>query len=282
MSILNNLSVNMITMKSFVLFAIAVLVLSSSVFALSYTNYVNDYANVIDAETESQLNAYIEFLEQNTSSELAVLTVDNIENAQSEKMYATQIFNEWGIGKAKADNGILVLVVMNTRRIEIEVGYGLEGILPDGKVGSIIRENADYFRAENYSQGIYNIVTTLGTEIQKEPFERDADSSLLNLIFPIIWVLFIFVLVISSIARGFIGNRCPKCKSKLTVKTTELKDEYVIEKKCNKCGYTKKERKKKSRFMFVPIIIGSGHGSSGGFGGFGGGGSGGGGAGGGW
>ncbi len=268
-------------MRSAIIFVI-ILAMVLPVNALpSYRNYVNDYANIIDAGTESQLNEYIIWLEQNTTSELAVLTVNDIEGAVSEKSYAIDVSNSWGIGKEKADNGILVLVILGTRRIEIEVGYGLEGILPDGKVGSIIRQNTQYFKDGNYSLGISNIVQALGSEIKKEPFER-ADASSVAFIFPIVLFLFFFVLVIVAIGYGYLGNRCPKCKSRLKYRVIEKKEEFIVEHYCEKCGYSSKKRKKKSGFFFFPVVVPGGGSGGGGFGGFGGGSSGGGGAGGSW
>ena len=71
---------------------------------------------------------------------MAVVTVPSLNGVPAED-YAVQLFKEWGIGQAKTDNGVLVLVAPNEREMRIEVGYGLEGILPDGLAGQIIREN---------------------------------------------------------------------------------------------------------------------------------------------
>ena len=71
---------------------------------------------------------------------MAVVTVPSLNGVPTED-YAVQLFKEWGIGQAKTDNGVLVLVAPNEREMRIEVGYGLEGIRPDGLAGQIIREN---------------------------------------------------------------------------------------------------------------------------------------------
>lgn len=265
-------------MKLAIFFLVVVFLVSATYALPSYYNYVNDYADAIGDTTEAQINEYIALLERNTTSELAVLVVNDIENYQSEKEYVVAVFNEWSVGKTETDNGVLVLVVMSTRRIEIEVGYGLEGVLPDGKVGSIIRENADYFRAENYSTGIYSIVRALGSEIKQEPFQRSSDS---YFIFPLILIVFFLAIFVISIAYSLRSNRCPKCKAQLKTRVREAKNEYIIEKYCEKCGFKKTTRKKRTGFFFFPVVVGGGSGG-GGFGGFGGGSSGGGGAGGNW
>ena len=116
--------------------------------------YVNDYAAVFTAADEAYLEDFLRTLERDTSTEVAVATVTSLEAATIEK-YATRLFAEWGIGKAKQDNGVLLLVAPRERAVRIEVGYGLEGILPDGMVGEIIRtEMLPEFRAGNMPRGI--------------------------------------------------------------------------------------------------------------------------------
>ena len=74
--------------------------------------------------------------------------------------YANRLFKEWGVGQAKQDNGVLVLVAPNEREMRIEVGYGLEGVLPDGLAGQIIRDDfTPRFRDNDYSGGIRDGVT---------------------------------------------------------------------------------------------------------------------------
>ena len=69
--------------------------------------------------------------------------------------YATDLFNTWGIGKKDRDNGVLILVAVQDRAMRIEVGYGLEGILPDGLAGAVIREAfLPRFRNDDYRTGL--------------------------------------------------------------------------------------------------------------------------------
>lgn len=97
-----------------------------------------DMADLITPATEAQINQIITALEAQNGAELAVVTVSTSEPADSPKELATALFNEWGIGKAGQDNGVLLLVSEGDRRVEIETGYGVEAILPDAKVGRII------------------------------------------------------------------------------------------------------------------------------------------------
>jgi hypothetical protein len=99
---------------------------------------VNDFAQVLEPSTKAQLNALVEEVEQRTTAEIAVVVVHTTAPL-TPKEYVTALFNRWGIGKRGTDNGVMVLLAIHDRRVEIETGYGVEGILPDGKAGEIIR-----------------------------------------------------------------------------------------------------------------------------------------------
>ncbi|MEW6558068.1 MAG: TPM domain-containing protein [Elusimicrobiota bacterium] len=116
--------------------------------------YISDFANILDDNTESELNSLVTQVEQKTSAEIAVVTVSSLDGMSVED-YANELFNKWGIGKKCKDNGVLVLVALNERKMRIEVGYGLEPVLPDGKCGEIRDKYIlPYFRQNNYSEGI--------------------------------------------------------------------------------------------------------------------------------
>jgi uncharacterized membrane protein YgcG len=99
---------------------------------------VNDFAGVLDPSTTAQLNALVSEVEQRTTAEIAVVVVHTTA-PMTPKEYVTALFNQWGVGKRGIDNGVMVLLAVHDRRVEIETGYGVEGILPDGRLGEIIR-----------------------------------------------------------------------------------------------------------------------------------------------
>ncbi|MDJ0620470.1 MAG: TPM domain-containing protein [Calothrix sp. MO_192.B10] len=103
-----------------------------------YGGWVTDMANILSDRTESQLNGMISRLEAKNSAEMAIVTVPETAPAATPKEFTTKLFNHWGIGKKGKDNGLLFLISVKDKRVEIETGYGLEGILPDAKVGKII------------------------------------------------------------------------------------------------------------------------------------------------
>ena len=141
---------------------------------------IADLANVIDASTEADLDRRLDELEQRTTSEIAVVTVPSLEGASVED-YAVRLFKEWGIGQAKSDNGVLVLVAPNEREMRIEVGYGLEGVLPDGLSGEIIRDQfIPRFRDNDYNAGIRDGVSRVIDIVEKQQVLSAEEIAKLN------------------------------------------------------------------------------------------------------
>lgn len=130
--------------------------------------FVNDFANVIsedDADTIYQKGAA---LQQSTSAQAVVVTVDSL-NGEPIEDYALEIGRQWGVGAEDKDNGIVILLSENDREIYIAVGYGLEGALPDSKTGRIIDNyGISYFSSDNFSAGLVNVYNAIANEIYIE------------------------------------------------------------------------------------------------------------------
>jgi len=103
------------------------------------SGYVNDFANVIREPVESELQEILRQYAASTTNEIAVTTVKTIGDDYIEN-YAVELFKEWGVGSKKNDNGVLILIATDDRQLRIEVGYGLEGAIPDSVADRIIRE----------------------------------------------------------------------------------------------------------------------------------------------
>ena len=128
---------------------------------------INDFAGVISKDYADKLNRLIFELEDKTSVEIAVVTVDSIA-PYSEIEYAQMLFDSWRPGKKGKDNGVLILLALKERRWKIETGYGIEGILPDGLCGEIGRTfMVPYFKAGNYAQGLYYGTAKIAEKIAK-------------------------------------------------------------------------------------------------------------------
>jgi len=118
------------------------------------TGRVTDNAQILSEETRKSINAALKDHEDRTTNQIAVLTVPSLEGASVEE-YANSVFSAWKLGQKGKDNGILVLVSPKDRRLRIEVGYGLEGVMPDGVAGSIIRNvMTPHFKSGDYNRGI--------------------------------------------------------------------------------------------------------------------------------
>lgn len=131
----------------------------------AYAGHVNDFANIIDPATKQQLETILLNFENKTGAQIAIVTIQSL-NERSVEDYATDLFRAWGIGAKSGENrdkGALLLVSVQDRRMRLETGYGLEGDLPDGMAGEVIRRMKPYFRQEppQYSQGIMVAVRTL-------------------------------------------------------------------------------------------------------------------------
>ncbi len=130
--------------------------------------YVNDFANIISYQYENKISSLITDLEQKTTAEIAVVTIQSLAGETVES-YAVDLFEKWGIGKKGKDNGVLLLIALGERKVRIEVGYGLEGILPDGLCGEIIRQKIiPNFKKGNYDEGIWQAVATISNIIAKD------------------------------------------------------------------------------------------------------------------
>ena len=132
--------------------------------------YVNDYANIISKENEEHIIRENVSLEEKTGVQVVVVTVPNLEGRPLEE-YSNELFREFGIGKEDENNGLLLLLALKERQFRVEVGYGLEGILPDGKTGRIQDEYIiPYLRENNWNAGIKNgfdaFVDVINTEYE--------------------------------------------------------------------------------------------------------------------
>lgn len=116
--------------------------------------WVNDFAGVIERSSEQLLESKLAELERKTGAEVALVTVLTVPNRDIERA-AVDLFQQWGIGKKGKDNGVLILCAVQDRKIRMEVGYGLEEILPDAKVGRMIDQQIlPHFRKGNLSRGL--------------------------------------------------------------------------------------------------------------------------------
>jgi uncharacterized protein len=129
-------------------------------------DYVVDLAGVIDDGVEARLDAQLRELEQLTTAQVVVLTLPSLEGEALEAFSVDLAHNRWKLGQKGKDNGVLVTLALQERRYRIEVGYGLEGALPDSLVGSIGRELlVPAFRAGDFGGGLAAATSEIATRI---------------------------------------------------------------------------------------------------------------------
>jgi uncharacterized protein len=135
-----------------------------------YGGWVSDTANILSSSTKNELNRLITQLEQRTSAEMAVVTVPNTQGYATPKDFTTQLFNYWGIGKVGQNNGVLFLISVGDRRVEIETGTGLTTTLPDSRVQQIIDQQIlPRFRNGDFDGGTLAGVRQLTSVLQGQP-----------------------------------------------------------------------------------------------------------------
>jgi uncharacterized protein len=141
---------------------------------LNPTGYVNDFARVLDSDTASQMEDLCRQIDEKAHAQIAVVTINSLDGNDIES-YAVDVFKHWSIGNKATNRGVLILYAIRDRRARIEVGYGLEPILPDGKVGGFQREAVPRLRASDYG-GAISLVTTRVAEV----IAQDAGIRLTN------------------------------------------------------------------------------------------------------
>ena len=135
------------------------------------TDTVNDFAEVIDAASRAELDKRIRALKGATGDVITVATVRTFQPYGSIEEYAVKMFENGGrgIGEKGKDNGLLLLVAVDDRKVKFETGYDLEGIIPDGYAGETIREAiAPAFRRGEYGEGLLAATTRLINRIGEQ------------------------------------------------------------------------------------------------------------------
>ena len=129
-------------------------------------NPVVDLAGIIDEAVENKINRYLKELEGQTTAQMAILTVKSLDGQSIEDFSLTIAHDKWKLGQKGKDNGVLLTVALNDRKYRIEVGYGLEGALPDSLVGDIGRQYlVPNFRKGDYSTGVYEASLVIANKI---------------------------------------------------------------------------------------------------------------------
>ncbi len=187
-----------------VLFATALATLAFAQSFPALSGRVVDQAGIISQDAQSQLTERLRTLEDKSGIQLVVATVKSLDGNDIET-YANKLFRNWKLGEAKNNNGVLLLVAPNERKVRIEVGYGLEGTLTDALSKLIIvNAIAPRFKAGDFSGGvdrgtqdIITVLTTDSSEWAKRPQFRQQEEGIkidfAVVMFALIMILFIYL-----------------------------------------------------------------------------------------
>jgi uncharacterized protein len=182
--------------------------------SLRPSNYVNDFAGVLDAGTQAQLNDLCLQIEQKAHAQIAVVTVKTLDG-QDPDSYAVALYQKWGIGAKGKDTGVLILLAITDRKYKIQVGYGLEPILPDGKVGGFGREVVPLLQSGDYAGAVTLLTSRVATVIAQdagvtlenqphvpEAPQRRAPSGGPGSVIVVVIILFVVFSILRAIFRG--------------------------------------------------------------------------------
>jgi uncharacterized protein len=170
---------------------------------------VTDATGTLTPDQVAALDAKLRAFEQQKGSQVAVLVVPTTQPEAIEQ-YAIRVADAWKLGRGKIDDGAILIVALNDRKLRVEVGYGLEGALPDAIANRIIDEDiVPQFRRGDYYGGIATGVDRILRVIEGEPLpepELSPPSSGVPGLFSLLPFLFIFALVGGSIFRRLFGR----------------------------------------------------------------------------
>jgi len=187
--------------------------------------YVNDFAGVLSAQAKDKLTALCAEVDQKTKAQIAIVTVSSLEGEPVEQ-FSIDLATAWGIGPKQAARGVLILLATGDHRYRFEVGYGLEPILPDGKVGGFGREAVPLLRQNDFSNAVLLMTDRVAAVIAQDQNvtlttlsgvaapASESDSSPVSglgtwVIWAIIFAFFIFFPLLGLLARIFFGGSVP-------------------------------------------------------------------------
>ncbi|MBE9600784.1 YgcG family protein [Pedobacter sp. MC2016-24] len=174
------------------------------------TGYVSNADDIIDEQTVLKLNLLLKPLDQRDKAQVAVVLLNSIGN-QLPKDFATALLRKWGVGNRKKNNGLLVLIVKDQRRIEFEIGYGLEGVLPD-MTCKRIQEGlmVPYFKKGDYNTGVVKglelVVSIINTGIDQSLDQDHLYPEMGWIVFQDILFFLVYIMIFSWYALSEKGK----------------------------------------------------------------------------
>jgi uncharacterized protein len=186
---------------------------------LNVQGYVNDFAGVLDPTTAERLTGLCTEVDQKAKAQIALVTIKSLDGDAVED-FANHLFQKWGVGSKGTDRGVMVLLATDDHKYWTEVGYGLEPILPDGKVGEFERSMVPLLRQGNYNGAVVQMASQIAEVIAQDshvsldslpqsraagPPGREGQGQQLHLTTGQIIVLLIILIVAAPILLKLLG-----------------------------------------------------------------------------
>ncbi|MCP4050608.1 MAG: TPM domain-containing protein [bacterium] len=157
---------NKLTIK-FIFITALILFLPVKTLCIINQGYVSDNTGTLSIKEKNLLNRISQQLYQKTNSQIVTVVVNSIGNETIDE-YSNKLFEKWGIGDKKNNMGVLFIIALKEKKTRIEVGYGLEGLIPDGRAGAVLDKNVlPYFKQGQFIDGIVNGHLTIAGIIAK-------------------------------------------------------------------------------------------------------------------
>ena len=164
--------------------------------------FVANPDGIISEETVYLLDTMLQNLEAKNKAEIAVVVLNSIGDNDIFD-FGVELFERWGIGKKRSDNGLLILFVLDQRKIRFETGYGLEGILPDAICKRIqMNEMVPYFKEGNYDEGMLRGVKKAVETVENEEFFEDDSESEVSSFAYIVPIAVLLIVIIAMLLKS--------------------------------------------------------------------------------
>ena len=193
---------------------------------------VTDITGTLSTSEQQSLTQQLQDITQKTRAQVAVLIVPSTGDDSIEQ-YATRVFNNWRLGDAKRNDGILIIVAWSDRTVRIQVGYGLEEKVTDALAGDIIRSNMiPAFKQQKLAKGLELAINALNNQLTSQhqyptnPSESESASSSDHYYFAIFWVFAVMFFPFWFFHQG--SNFCRACKSSVCISAIYLLDLFLF------------------------------------------------------
>ncbi len=180
------------------------------------TDYVSDFAHVMSQSTKTQIDQVCGEVDREAHAQIAVVTINTL-NGESVQQYAVELEDAWKVGQKGTDRGVIILLAVNDRKRFIETGYGLEGILPDGKVGDIGRQMMPMLRNNDFDGAVTLAVDEISQVIAQDagvqlpPLthwgaqQQQPHATVGQVIGGIVFLIFVVIFLIWAGGTGLLG-----------------------------------------------------------------------------